>query len=310
MTTRAVKCLGALVALAVAGLLCGQAAMARSGQGPVFRSRSDLVSINVSVRRGNVPVNGLQAADFEVFDNGVRQSVDWLSYEAVPIDVTFFLDTSPSLSGLLEELKRDIAKIERMLRPTDRLRLLTFGYQVTDVFGWQPAGGELRLEAATMGRISSVYDGIFLALMQRPEIDRRHLVIAMTDAMDASSLVDTKQLRAVADRAEAVLHVVLMSSTYKLSLWMPPPWVAIPVESGVSALEDVAGRTGGKQHSAFFGRASVVNAFQQAFEDFRQSYILRYTPAGVARPGWHDIKVGVPGQGRLTIRARRGYFGS
>ena len=79
---------------------------------------------------------------------------------------------------------------------------------------------------------------------------------------------------------------------------MPPPWVAIPVESGVSALEHAAGRTGGKQHSAFFGRASVVTAFQQAFEDFRQSYILRYTPAGVARPGWHDIKVGVPGQAR------------
>ena len=282
------------------------------GSDPSSDPASDLVSINVSVRRGNVPVNGLQAADFEVFDNGVRQSVDWLSYEAVPIDVTFFLDTSPSLSGLLEELKRDIAKIERMLRPTDRLRLLTFGYQVTDVFGWQPAGADLRLEAATMGRISSVYDGIFLALMQRPEVDRRHLVIAMTDAMDASSLVDTKQLRAVADRAEAVLHVVLMSSTYKLSLGMPPPWVAIPVESGVSALEDVAGLY--RREAALrrvrprLGRECVPAGVRGFPPELHPSL----HPGGCGpSAGWHDDQGRRAGTGPgRPSGARRGYFGS
>src|SRR5262245_59019058 len=172
MTARALRCLAPAVFVAahVAFLTA-----TGSQQRPVFRSRSDLVSIDVSVRRGNVPVTGLSAGDFKVLDNGVLQKVESVSYEAVPIDVTLFLDTSPSLSGLLDELKRDIAKVAGMLRPDDRLRLLTFDYQVNDVFGWQASGGDLKLEAARMGRISSVYDAIFLSLMRRPDIDRRHL---------------------------------------------------------------------------------------------------------------------------------------
>lgn len=293
-------------------LVAAHAALIDAGsqQRPVFRSRSDLVSIDVSVRRGNVPVTGLTAPDFRVFDNGVLQKVDSVSYEAVPIDVTFFLDTSPSLSGLLEELKRDIAKISGMLRPADRLRLLTFDYQVTDVFGWQASGGDLKLETARMGRISSVYDAIFLSLMWRPDVDRRHLVIAMTDGIDAGSFVDTKQLLEISRRAEAVLHIVRMGSTYDLPKYLPMPWVPIVSDGQDFALREVAERTGGKEHSAFFGRTSVVNAFNQAFEDFRQSYIVRYVPTGTPRDGWHEIKVEVARPERLTIRARKGYFGS
>lgn len=303
---------GAVRVLLPVLLVAANAALIDAGsqQRPVFRSRSDLVSIDVSVRRGNVPVNGLTAADFRVFDNGVPQKIDAVSYEAVPIDVTLFLDTSPSLSGLLEELKRDIAKISGMLRPVDRLRLLTFDYQVNDVFGWQASGGDLKLETARMGRISSVYDAIFLSLMWRPDVDRRHLVIAMTDGIDAGSFVDTKQLLEISRRAEAVLHIVRMGSTFDLPKYMPTPWVPIVPDGQVGALKEVAERTGGKEHSGFFGRASVVNAFNQAFEDFRQSYILRYAPAGVKREGWHELKVEVARPERLTIRARRGYFGS
>ena len=135
-----------------------------------------------------------------------------------------FLDTSPSLSGLLEELKRDMAKIAAMLRPGDRLRLLTFGYQVDDVFGWRPAGTDLPLEIARVGRLSSVSDAVLLALLHRPQVDRRHLVIAMTDAMDAGSQVEMSQLRAVSARAEAVLHVMVMPSSYMPPPNMPGPW--------------------------------------------------------------------------------------
>ena len=200
-------------ASAVAMLVLAGAGLTAQDQRPVFRSRADAVVVNAAVRRGNVPALGLQPADFRLLDNGVVQTVTSLDYEAVPIDVTLFLDTSPSLSGLLEELKRDMAKIAAMLRPGDRLRLLTFGYQVDDVFGWRPAGADLPLEIARVGRLSSVSDAILLALLHRPQVDRRHLVIAMTDAMDAGSQVEMSQLRAVSARAEAVLHVMVMPSS-------------------------------------------------------------------------------------------------
>ena len=53
----------------------------------------------------------------------------------------------------------------------------------------------------------------------------------------------------------------------------------------------------------------VLNAFRRIFDDFRQSYVLRYTPKGVERRGWHAIEVQVPSIRDATIRARRGYYG-
>ena len=54
----------------------------------------------------------------------------------------------------------------------------------------------------------------------------------------------------------------------------------------------------------------MARTFSRVFSDFRQSYVLRYTPKGVEPKGWHEVTVEVPGVPAATIRARSGYFGS
>ena len=89
----------------------------------------------------------------------------------------------------------------------------------------------------------------------------------------------------------------------------PPPWSPNHPEAGGEArLENAAELTGGRVHAPIFG-VDVVGTFTRAFDDFRTSYVLRYTPTGVARGGWHKIDVTVPSSPRATIRARRTYFG-
>jgi hypothetical protein len=56
-------------------------------------------------------------------------------------------------------------------------------------------------------------------------------------------------------------------------------------------------------------RINVVDVFKKAFDDFRQSYILHFSPTGVPESGWHPLKVEVTRPGRLTLRHRQGYFG-
>jgi hypothetical protein len=101
-----------------------------------FRTAVDSISVDVSVKSGNLPLLGLTAADFVLTDNGVSQTIESVSLDAVPFDVTLFLDTSPSIFGEQTTLKSDIEKIAAHLRPGDRLRLLVFDDQVRDVFGW------------------------------------------------------------------------------------------------------------------------------------------------------------------------------
>jgi VWFA-related protein len=278
---------------------------------PTFHARTDLVSVDVSVRIGELPVQGLGAGDFRLFDNGVIQTVEAFTMEAVPIDVTLFHDTSPSLAGKIDALRNDVRDIAAMLRPTDRFRLLTFDLQINDVFGWQPAGGPLNLNAVKLGRISSVYDAIFVAMMHRPDVDRRHLIVALTDCEDVGSVVGSAVIEEAARRAEGVLHIVKIGQRPASFIQAPLTAASTPEDArGEKRLESAAVRTGGQFHDPFINSSNnAVRTFKKVFDDYRQSYVLRYTPRGVARDGWHEIKVEVPGHPRATVRARKGYFG-
>ena len=64
-------------------------------QPQVFRGGTDVVAIDVTVQDGKRPVAGLTAADFDVRDNGVRQTITEVTYARVPIDLRLVFDTSP-----------------------------------------------------------------------------------------------------------------------------------------------------------------------------------------------------------------------
>lgn len=276
----------------------------------VFRSGVDLVSVDVSVRSGNRVVAGLTAADFRLYDNGVLQQVDAVSIEDVPIDVTIFHDTSVSQGGRIDSLKRDIVAVAGLLRAGDRIRLLTFDDQVQDAFGWQPAGSAPDVSRVKMGRISPVYDALFAAFLHSPETGRRHMVLALTDAADAGGITSIETLTAVADRSEAVLHLVRLDDSRQtgpqrgvIRQWNPTRAPA----TEAAMVEKLAEDTGGVVHEEPLFRNHVVSSFRKAFDDFRQSYVLRYSPKGVKPGGWHELKVEVVKPGRHTVRARRGY---
>lgn len=290
----------------IAAVVAAGVAAVPAQQRPTYSARADLVSVDVSVRRGNNPIANLTAADFRLHDNGVEQTIEAVSIEAVPIDVTLFHDTSPSLSGKLDDLKSDIRRIVELLRPADRVRLVTFGMQV-DVTPWWPASEPIDLSRVKVGRISAVNDALIVAMLRRPEPDRRHLIVALTDAVDAGSALSTASVDAVASRADGVLHLVRMpqkaGARYTAGQWLP----IMGDHGGPEALGAAAQRTGGRVHDAS-GSRDIIAAFRLAFDDFRQSYVLRYSPNGVERPGWHEIQVAVPGHPDAIVRARRGYF--
>ena len=279
-------------------------------QQPVFRGGAVTVSVPAVVKRGNRVVANLDAADFRLTDNRVVQKIEAVAIESVPVDVTLFLDTSGSTAGKLDDMKRDVQGIIRMLRAGDRFRLLTIADSVDEPVPWVPAGTAVNLSFTAVGGISLVHDALVLALLHRPEADRRHLVVGMTDSRDCGSVVSSAQLRDLASRSEAVMHIVNQSGSggdaaYRVRTCSPRARIDGPTVIGEAAL-----RTGGtflEDPSSFFG-SPVLRAFKTIFEEFRQSYVLRYSPAGVPRGGWHAIAVEVPTMPGVTVRARQGYF--
>ena len=274
---------------------------------PVFRARTDAVAISASVKRGNAPIANLNASDFKLTDNGVLQSIEAVTIESVPLDVTLFMDTSGSTAGALDRMKSNVIAIAKMLRPDDQFRLLTIGLSVETPVPWQRAGSPISLDMKAVPGISLVYDALFVALAHTPATGRRHLIVAMTDGRDCGSLLDGARVLDASGRSEAVLHWIYVSNQGDFDQLSVPAWCT-PTDAGeVDFVGQSAARTGGDSHRSRFGDPAV-RTFAQILDEFRQSYVLRYSANGVTSTGWHAVAVQVPAQPAVTIKARSGYF--
>jgi VWFA-related protein len=275
----------------------------------VYRARTEAVAISASVKRGNAPVANLTAGAFRLTDNGIAQTVEAVTIESVPLDVTLFMDTSGSTAGALDRMKSNVVTIAKMLRPDDQFRLMTIGLSVETPVPWQRAGNPISLDMKAVPGISLVYDAIFVALTHAPAAGRRHLIVAMTDGRDCGSLLDGPRVVDASGRSEAVLQWIYVSNQGEFDRSSVAAWCS-PTDIGeVEYLADAASRTGGDKHRSRFGDPAV-RTFAQILDEFRQSYVLRYSPNGVKPDGWHTVVVQVPAQPALTIKARSGYFGA
>ena len=294
--------------IVAAGAILGLFLLERSVDAQaIFRARTESVAISASVKRGNAPVASLAASDFKLTDNGVAQSIEAVTIESVPLDVTLFMDTSGSTAGALDRMKSNVISIARMLRPDDQFRLLTIGLSVDTPVPWQRAGNPIALDMRAVPGISLVYDALFVALTHTPATGRRHLIVAMTDGEDCGSLLDGARVLDASGRSEAVLHWIYVSNQGDFDELSVPAWCTPSDARRVDFVAESAERTGGDSHRSRFGDAAV-RAFAQILNEFRQSYVLRYSPHGVTGNGWHAVGVQVPAQPSLTVKARSGYF--
>ena len=202
---------GSFLVAAIAGI-CGDRLPRLDAKQAVFRARTESVAISASVKRGNAPVANLTANDFRLTDNGVPQSIEAVTIESVPLDVTLFMDTSGSTAGALDRMKSNVITIAKMLRPDDQFRLMTIGLSVDTPVPWQRAGSPISLDMKAVPGISLVYDALFVALTHTPATGRRHLIVAMTDGEDCGSLLDGARVLDASGRSEAVLHWIYVSN--------------------------------------------------------------------------------------------------
>ena len=309
-----------------------------------FRTTTDVVMVDVSVRQGNRMVTGLTAEDFIVTDNGVRQKIESVETAAVPIDVTLLVDlsgnyrrprttTRPDRVKAIADLQAEVKQVTSILRPTDRVRLLAIDRYVRQIWPFSPVRELPAITDFEFDGLASTYDALAAAMLHAVEPARRHVIVARTKGVDTVSSLTATAVSAIAGRSDALLHIVLMESALdqdgraagfrciELGYCWPTSQFWVPFQRRViagrpahgllpdgEALKGGAEATGGGWHqTAMIFEPNLAGTFRRAFEDFRSGYVLRYTPQGVTRGGWHAIQVTVPKAKGAAIRARRGY---
>jgi VWFA-related protein len=286
-------CAGVLVAT------CWVPSAVLGSQNTVFRSTADAVMVDVSVTRNGVPVTGLTAADFLLSDNGVAQAIVDVIHEALPIDVTVVADLSATAEGpSLDALRRSIDEVLRRLRPGDRASLVVFDQRIREV-DISARGLQINVDSTwTASSPAVLFDAMASALIKPLDPARRRMAIVFTEGKDQGSFLDEAELIDVASTSGVPMFLVGVTDGTARAPQVP---------ANLPLLRRLADVTGGL--AVTVQRDQDLSAsFVQAFEAFRSSYVLRYTPSGQSAPGWHSLAVSVPSQRGATVRARKGFL--
>ena len=257
-----------------------------------YSSRTLGVRVDAMVTDGRTPIGGLTAADFELRDNGVVQSVHLLE-STEPINAVLAFDVSASIDGRRHaELQRASEALLAGLTRGDRAALVTFSQDVAPRMPLTPDLGAVRKSLADIepSGDTAIMDGVFVALMTTQAQPGRSLLVVCTDGNDTASWLTSGEVIEAAKRSNAVIYAVSAS------------------ETGVATeLQDLSDATGGQTLRLASGR-DLEPAFRRIISDFRSRYVLAFTPTGVEGGGVHRLEVKVKRPG-LSVKARQSYVG-
>lgn len=262
-------------------------------QEPIFSARVEGVRIDTLVTEGGRALAGLQPGDFEVRDNGVRQHIDLVSLTDVPVNVVLAFDVSASVAGAkLAALRRAGGAVLAALAPDDAAGLVTFNHAVVQHVPLTRRLADVRdaLARPVAEGQTALVDAALSAMLLGDTDAGRTLVVVFSDGVDTASFVRPALAVETARRVNGVVYAVSTGTDDN-------PF-----------LRDLTAATGGRVVD--IGAAGDPGpAFLEILQEFRRRYIITYTPAGVARGGWHalDVRVTRP---RARVQARAGYFSS
>jgi hypothetical protein len=278
---------------ALPALALAIAASSISVSSQVFRTTTHGVSVDVAVFDGERVVSGLRAQDFELRDNGVPQPISDVDVNVLPLDLRLVFDLSGSISESdLQLYLRAMREVAATLQPRDQCEIITFDARIVDAASRQPPPISINVQRGPTDA-TTFFDAVSLAMVTTPALDRRQVTVVLSDARDNASFLDETSLLEAARRTDAVVYTILPG----------PPSSNRAVS--VARLQSLAMLTGGRlvsTHERAVGRAVIT-----ALDEFRQSYVLRYVPKGVALEGWHRLEVKVRNRD-YRIRAKAGYF--
>jgi Ca-activated chloride channel family protein len=177
------------------------------------------------------------------------------------------------------------------LRKEDQAALVTFSARVMVGPPLTPdvARVRLALEDADPSGSTSLVDASFAGMMLAGSDAGRGLVIVFSDGRDTASWLKAGAVIDAAKRSDAVVYAV-----------------AAGLAPREAFLADLTHQTGGRLFR-IESTKGLSDVFLEVLDEFRQRYLVSYSPSGVTQDGWHQLTVRVKGR-TAAVRARPGYL--
>jgi VWFA-related protein len=270
-----------------------------------FSANVDLVTLPITVRdaKGR-PVSDLHQQDFEVYENGARQSIRIFRHEDISVTVGLVIDHSGSMRPKMTEVIAAARIFVKSSNPEDEMFVVTFNERVNPGF----AGAvhftnrfdqlESTIRNAPLGGQTALYDAVFEALEQVGLGSReKKALIVISDGGDNASAHTLAEVLKLAERSTAVIYTIGIFDS-------DDP------DRNPDILRRMAHATGGE---AYFPALpdGIIATCEGIARDMRSQYLIGYVPSPAAQQaGYRTIRVTAhaAARGKLSVRTRAGYF--
>ncbi len=272
----------------------------------VIRVETNLVSVPVSVLDKNgVFIRNLKQLDFQIFENGAKQEIEYFKSVDEPFTVVLMIDRSDSVKPVIDDLKKAAMAFVDQLRPNDRAIGIAFDRKAyilnskvrdremlkTAIYNLTTGAGT-HLYATVEGIINRIFRGL----------PGRKALILFTDGQEAWSWDQPKGAKPVqtyqtsiqaAEETGTQVYTIQFDSNFR-------------TDEGDKFMKEIPKKTGGQ----FFKAEKLKDlskVFGQIADELRFQYSIGYYPPDPPQKGdRRQIKV-IVNQPNSTVRAKSDY---
>jgi VWFA-related protein len=280
-------------------------APSRPGDEFTIRVDVDVVVLHATAQdRKSTLVSGLDKENFQVYEDGVLQSIKYFGHEDIPVTVGLVVDNSGSMGPKRRDVVAAALAFARSSNPQDQMFVVNFNERVS--FGlpgnitFTDEVGQLQVALSRVAAYgeTALYDAIAVALEHLKKGDRdKKVLIVVSDGGDNASKHKLSEIEDMVGQPDAIIYTIGIFDEQD-------------ADRNPSVLKRLAKDTGGE---AFLPESlnDVAPICEQIARDIRNQYTIAYVPTNRKRDGSYrvvQLKASARGRGRLSVRTRAGYF--
>lgn len=279
----------------------------KAAEQEAIRLGVDLVTVTVTVTDpyGRF-VTGLDRDHFAIFEDKVRQKMEFFSDEDAPVSLGIIFDISGSMKNRIGRANHALQRFLESSHNEDDIFLVGFNQstQVLSDFTSDTARLINSLVHIEPKGQTALYDAAYLGVEKvKQGRHAKRALIVISDGQDNQSRYTFQELRKLVKEADVQIYAIGITEFGSSD----------PLDTqGQAILEEVSRITGGR---AFFptNEVELEEVVMRIALELRHQYSVGYVSLDQARDGrWRKIRVQVnPPKGlpRLFVRSKEGYYG-
>jgi VWFA-related protein len=280
----------------------------KQGEGYVLHTDVEEVVLNCSVLDGTRLVSGLKKENFQVFEDGVQQTLISFQHTDLPVSIALVVDNSGSMARKRPSVNKSALDLIEASNPQDEAFVVNFSDEAfidqeftSDLDKLREGLSHIESRGGTALRDAVAASADKLAAEAK---NPKQVLILITDGDDNASTLNLEQtIRRVQQLSGPVIYTIGL-------LFGDEDMSRSEMKQARKALEILSTETGGM---AFFPKniEQIDQIAAEVARDIRNQYTLGYhSTKPTTEPGFRRVEVRAEGkgQGKLTVRTRTGYF--